>query len=72
MANEDGLRDTILDYIQQSFCDGCRAWRYESDTGQWYCPCGEDVIDPECYRKSQWQAIEDETDKFLENIRQDW
>ncbi len=70
--NEDGLRDTILDYIQQSFCNGCRAWRQESDTGQWYCPCGEDIMDSECYRNREWWDIEHETEIFLENIRNDW
>ena len=72
MTNEELLRDSVLDHINEDFCKDCPAMIYESDTGAWYCPYCEDVTDSQCYRNSEWQDIERELDKFLENIRQDW
>ena len=72
MTNENLLRDLILDHILENFCDNCPALGYESDTGAWCCPCGEDVTDSACYRSAEWDDIERETDNYLENIRFDW
>ncbi|MBR0203182.1 MAG: hypothetical protein IJQ56_02325 [Synergistaceae bacterium] len=63
------------DRILDNYCEDCDACTYESDTGYWDCPAGNNPYDSSCVRdelSENFATIEKEALKFLMNIRDCW